>query len=188
MTLPRPPLLCSAATSQLVVIDVQEKLAAAMKKEVREQVLHNCGILCQAANTLGIPVVHTEQYPAGLGPTESSLARHLDDPAIEKTCFSCYGATGFSGKIKQPARKQIILTGMESHVCVLQTACQLSEHGYQVFVAEDAICSRHKRHHKNALQRLRQSGITVTITESVLFEWLSDAKHEHFKNLSRLIR
>lgn len=184
----RHPLLCDAATSQLVLIDIQEKLAAAMKDEVREQVLRNTAILCEAANALGIPLVRTEQYPKGLGPTESRLTPFLDQPAIEKTCFSCYRAPDFVEQLRLNARRQILLTGMESHVCVLQTAVQLSEHGYQVFVVEDAICSRNKRHHKNALARLRQAGISVIMTESALFEWLRDAKHEQFRELSKLIR
>ena len=182
------PLLCEAATSQLVVIDIQEKLAAAMKPQVREQVLRNTAILCEAANALNIPIVRTEQYPKGLGPTESQVTEHLDQPAIEKTCFSCYRAPEFIDQLRENARRQILLTGMESHVCVMQTAAQLSEHGYQVFVMEDAICSRHKQHHKNALARLRQAGIQVIMTESALFEWLRDAKHEQFRELSKLIR
>jgi len=183
-----PPLLCEATTSQLVVIDIQEKLAAAMKSEVREQVLRNTAILCEAANALGIPIVRTEQYPKGLGPTEAAIAEYLEQPAIEKTCFSCYNAPDFVEQLRQNAQRQILLTGMESHVCVLQTAAQLTEHGYQVFVVQDAICSRHKAHHKNALQRLRHAGIQVIMTESALFEWLRDARHEQFKALTKLIR
>lgn len=184
----RLPLLCDAATSQLVVIDIQEKLAAAMKDSVREQLLRNTAILCEAANALNIPIVRTEQYPKGLGPTEPQVAEHLEQPAIEKTCFSCYRAPDFVEQLGQNGRRQVILTGMESHVCVLQTAMQLAEHGYQVFVVEDAVASRRKQHHKNALARLRQAGISIVMTESALFEWLRDARHEQFKSLSKLIR
>ncbi len=186
--MPNLPLLCDAATSQLVIIDIQEKLAAAIQPGVREQLLRNTAILCEAANALNVPVVRTEQYPKGLGPTEPQVAQHLGQPAIEKTCFSCYQAPGFVEQLQGNARRQVLLTGMESHVCVLQTAVQLREHDYQVFVVEDAIGSRHKRHHKNALARLRQAGITVIMTESALFEWLRDAKHEQFKALTKLIR
>lgn len=182
------PLLCDAATSQLVLIDIQQKLAAAMQPEVREQLLRNTAILCQAASALAIPVVHTEQYPRGLGPTEPELGAHLNNPAIEKTCFSCYQARDFVAQLQSNGRNQIILGGMESHVCVLQTALQLAEHGYQVFVVEDAIAARRKTHHRNALARLRQAGIAVIMTESALFEWLRDAQHEQFRTLSKLIR
>ncbi|MDZ7661037.1 hydrolase [Thiohalophilus sp.] len=184
----QPPLLCDTATSQLVLIDIQEKLAAAMKPAVREQLLRNTAILSQAAGALGIPVVHTEQYPKGLGPTEPELAAHLNDLAIEKTCFSCYRAPDFVEQLRVNARRQIVLGGMESHVCVLQTATQLQEHGYQVFVVEDAIASRRKTHHRNALARLRQAGVSVIMTESALFEWLRDAQHAQFRTLSKLIR
>jgi nicotinamidase-related amidase len=181
--------LCEAAHSQLVVIDVQQRLVAAMPEKPRQQALHNTALLTQAANTLKIPVTHTEQYPNGLGSTEEVVRAHLtDSEVIEKTCFSCFAAEGFITTVSLSQRQQIILCGMESHVCVLQTALELQQAGYQVFVVEDAVCSRHKRHHKNALARLRQAGIIVTNTESVIFEWLRDASHPDFKSLSRLLR
>ena len=181
--------LCEAAHSQLVVIDVQERLATAMSEKPRQQTLHNTALLTQAANSLKIPVTHTEQYPTGLGLTEEVVRAHLtDSEAIEKTCFSCFAAEGFITAVSLSQRQQIILCGMESHVCVLQTAIELQQAGYQVFVVEDAVCSRHKRNHKNALARLRQAGVIVTNTESVIFEWLRDAGHPDFKSLSRLLR
>lgn len=181
--------LADAKHSQLVVIDVQQRLVAAMPEKPRQQALHNTSLLTQAANTLKIPIVHTEQYPKGLGTTEEVVRSHLaDSNAIEKTCFSCCAAEGFITAVSLAQRQQIILCGMESHVCVLQTAIELQQAGYQVFVVENAICSRHKQNHKNALARLRQAGIIVTNTESVIFEWLRDARHPDFKTLSRLLR
>jgi nicotinamidase-related amidase len=181
--------LCDAAASQLVVIDVQERLAAAMPGQPRAQLLENTARLIQAAATLGIPRLHTEQYPQGLGPTEPALEALLTETAaIEKTCFSCHAANGFMAALQRHARRQIILTGMETHVCVLQTALQLQQADYQVFVVQDAVCSRHKLHHKNALARLRRAGVIVSNHESVLFEWLRDASHPQFKILSRLVR
>lgn len=181
--------LAEAKHSQLVVIDIQERLVAAMPVKPRQQTLHNTALLSQAANTLKIPIVHTEQYPKGLGTTEEVVRTHLADvETIEKTCFSCCAAEGFITAVSLAQRQQIILCGMESHVCVLQTAIELQQAGYQVFVVEDAVCSRHKQNHKNALARLRQSGVIVTNTESVIFEWLRDAAHPDFKTLSRLLR
>ncbi len=181
--------LADAKHSQLVVIDVQERLVAAMPEKPRQQALHNTALLTQAANTLKIPIVHTEQYPKGLGTTEEVVRSHLAETgAIEKTCFSCCAAEGFITAISLAQRQQIIICGMESHVCVLQTAIELQQAGYQVFVVENAICSRHKQNHNNALARLRQAGIIVTNTESVIFEWLRDARHPDFKTLSRLLR
>ena len=159
-----------------------------MNEQVRKQVIANSSRLCQAATLLDIPITHTEQYPQGLGETEPALQAYLPSAAIEKTSFSCCKAEHFPSRLAHARRKQIVLSGMESHVCVLQTAIQLKQLGYQVFVLEDAICSRYKHHHKNALQRLHQAGIVISSTESTLFEWLRDAKHEHFKAISRLVR
>ncbi len=180
------PQLCAAAHSQLVIIDIQERLAAAMPEKPREQTIRHSAILAEAAGELAIPVVRTEQYPRGLGTTVAPLAAAGGTP-VEKTCFSCFAAGGFTGAL-DGMRRQIVLTGMETHVCVLQTALEMHHAGYQVFVVEDAVCSRHKRHHRNALARLRQAGVVVSNVESVLFEWLRDAAHPAFKPLSRLIR
>lgn len=181
--------LAEAKHSQLVVIDVQERLVASMPEKPRQQTLHNIALLTQVANTLKIPITHTEQYPKGLGPTEEIVRSHLaDTEAIEKTCFSCFAAEGFITAVSLAQRQQIILCGMESHVCVLQSAIELQHAGYQVFVVEDGICARHKRHHKNALARLRQAGVIVTNAESVIFEWLRDATHPDFKSLLCLLR
>ena len=181
--------LCDATHSQLVVIDIQERLVAAITSKPCQQTLRNAERLAQAAKTLHIPVTHTEQYPKGLGVTEKTVRTHLpDSAAIEKTCFSCFAAEGFITALATHQRQQIVLCGMESHVCVLQTAIELQQAGYQVFVVEDAVCSRHKQNHQNALARLRQAGIIVTNTESVIFEWLRDASHPDFKALSRLLR
>lgn len=179
--------LCDSKDSQLVVIDIQERLSGAMDEEVRTRVVRNAGILIEAATLLEVPVILTEQYPQGLGPTLAELAGKLPESSasVEKTCFSGCSADGFEASL---SGRQVVLAGMETHVCVMQTALELHALGRQVFVVEDAVCSRRKPNHKNALARLRQAGVVVTNTESVLFEWLRDARHEHFKALSRLIK
>jgi nicotinamidase-related amidase len=184
------PSLCNAETSQLVVIDIQERLASAMPEKVLARVMHNTGILLQAANLLEVAVIRSEQYPSGLGPTKQEISQYITDKAacIEKTCFACSGSSDFTNHLSKLRRPQIILTGIETHVCVLQTALELGESGFQVFVVADAVCSRHKHNHKNALARLQQAGVTVTNTESVVFEWLRDAAHQHFKAVSKLIK
>lgn len=160
-----------------------------MPAEARERVLRNTGILVDAAQALGVPVCHTEQYPRGLGPTEPELARRLSAAQrLEKTAFSCCGAAGFDAVVCADARTQWIVCGMEAHVCVLQTALDLRARGLEVFVVEDAVCSRSDTNHSNALARLRQAGVVVSNTESVLFEWLRDAADSQFKTLSALIR
>lgn len=183
-------MLCRAGDSLLVLVDTQTRLSAVMPDTVRERLLHNSGILLQAATLLNIPLLVTEQYPRGLGNTEAGLAALLPPQTvpIEKTCFSCCATAGFMDTLNASGRAQVILTGMETHVCILQTALELRRAGREVFVIEDAVCSRTEGHHQNALARLRHSDVAVTNTESVLFEWLRDATHAEFKNISRLIR
>ena len=174
--------------SQLVVIDVQEKLCGVMPPAELASTLKNCGILLQAARLLEIPALLTEQYPKGLGPTHAELEPFLENiPRVEKTCFSCCDEAAFRNKLSGD-RPQVILTGMESHICVLQTALQLQALGKQVFVVEDAVLSRNPAHKANALARLRQVGVIVSNTESVVFEWLKVAEGDAFKQISRLIR
>jgi len=182
--------LCRREASALLVVDVQTRLDGAMPAAARTAVLRSAGILIDAARALDIPILHTEQYPRGLGPTEPDLAGRLEGAAqrLEKTAFSCCGAEGFDAAACADGRTQWIVCGMEAHVCVLQTALDLHARGLQVFVVEDGVCSRAEAHHANALARLRQAGVIVTNTESVLFEWLRDAADPQFKTLSALIR
>jgi nicotinamidase-related amidase len=183
-------LLCDATSSQLVVIDIQDRLAAVMSDSDRGRVIRNTVVLLQAADLLPVATVVSEQYPRGLGSTSAVVAERIpaDSPVVEKTCFACSANEGFSTILKHSERKQVILTGMETHVCVLQTAMELLAQEYQVFVVEDAVCSRSEINHRNALERMRAAGVVVTNTESVLFEWLRDARHEHFKAISALIK
>lgn len=173
--------LARAADSALLVIDIQERLAAVMP--ARDTVVRSTGILIEAAALLNIPIYLSEQYPKGLGPTVAEVALKLPESAtrIEKTCFSASAALTVS-------RPQVVLAGMEAHVCVLQTAMQLTDQDLDVFVVADAVCSRTDANYGNALARMQAAGIVITNTESVIFEWLSDASHQHFRALSRLIR
>lgn len=185
-----PNFLCNAADSALIVIDIQPTLTAAMPENDAEQMLLNTGVLLQAADALQIPVLLTEQYPKGLGETEQSLLDQLPSLAkkFPKTGFSCCAADGFRTALEKTGKNQLILVGQEAHVCVLQTAMELSNTGCSVFVAEDSICSRKQEHRFFALERMREAGITITNYESVLFEWLRDSTHPNFKELAKLIR
>ena len=182
--------LCHAQYSQLLIIDIQERLASAMPADVIDKVIKNNNILLTAANELDIPVIHSEQYPQGLGNTVATVAEHFPETShsIIKTSFSCSDAEGFNDFIAKQKRQEIIISGIESHVCVLQSAIQLQRKGYVIYVVEDAVCSRQKSNHNNAIERLKQSGIIVSNVESVLFEWLRDAAHPKFKILSKLIK
>ena len=182
--------LCSADDSLLIVVDLQSKLSAVMPEADAEQMIANAGSLLEAAGILKVPVLLTEQYPQGLGPTEPTVASKLPEGTrvFEKTGFSCCAAQGFSEALQDFRRKQLILAGMEAHVCILQTALELLNLGYQVFIVADAVCSRKIENKVNSLQRLQQQGATITNHESVLFEWLKSSTHPDFKKVSGLLR
>lgn len=182
------PAICARGLGQLVIVDVQEKLCSVMLPESLQALVKNCSILLQAAQQLDIPTLHTEQYPKGLGPTLTEFHPWLSpDAAIEKTCFSCNDAPAFRARLHGD-RPQVVLAGMEAHICILQTALHLQAAGRQVFVVEDAVLSRREANKENALARLRQAGIIVTTTESVVFEWLKVAEGDAFKQISKLVR
>jgi nicotinamidase-related amidase len=180
--------VATAQQSQLVIIDMQVKLALAMPKDAMQVATKNCSILAQAANLLSVPVIVTEQYPQGLGETLPDISEYLAKvKAIAKTAFSAYGEPKFKQQLQRD-KSTIIITGMEAHICVLQTALALQAIGKQVFVVEDAVISRSAANKANALARLRDAGCVISNIESVLFEWLSDANHEAFKVISKLIK
>ena len=182
--------LCHGRDSVLVAIDIQGRLASAMPAADLDPFLQSTSVLLRAAVYLDIPILATEQYPQGLGETLPEIRQHYPASAscVAKTGFSCCAADGFTASMQRLDRNQVILTGMETHVCVLQTALELKQSGYQVFVAQDGVCARSRQRTENALARLRQAGIIVTHSESVLFEWLRDARHPQFKAVSKLVK
>lgn len=174
--------------SQLVMIDMQVKLASVMPADALQSVVKNCSVLAQAAHLLGVPTMLTEQYPQGLGETIPEIKQHLPNcKPVTKTAFSACGEPRFSQQLHRD-NPQIILAGMEAHICVLQTALSLLQAGKQVFVAEDAVISRNPANKANALARLRDAGCVISNTESVVFEWLGNANHEAFRAISKLIK
>ena len=181
--------LADSQDSLVVVMDVQQKLTSAMPTEAKENVIEKIKTLLTIANTLSIPIIVTEQYPDGLGHTVPALNEQLTSlvAVIEKTSFSAFDALGFAELIDQSGRKQIVLVGMEAHICILQTALALQKAGFRVFVVEDAVISRTKTNQDNGLRRLRDAGVIVTNVESVFFEWLGDASRAEFKVLAKLI-
>jgi len=182
--------LCDPGRSCLVVIDIQHRLTEAMPAKVVTRLKKNSAMLIRAADLLAVPVFVTRQYPEGLGPLAPEIENVLPENAqqFEKTCFSCIEADNFLDRLSDTGRRQIILTGLEAHICVLQTAVDLTASGYEVYVVADAVCSRQRENYENALQRMRQSGIIECNTESVLFEWLRDARHEQFKAISAMVK
>lgn len=183
--------LTNVKTSQLLIINTQERLARAMPKTDRDMMVTNITRLSQAASQLEVPIILSEHYGKGLGSTLSEIAQHLPPhtKAKDKMTFSCCTAPGFEEELAEhDQRKQIIIVGLEAHICVLQTASGLQQWGYQVFVVEDAIASRNTQHRQNALERMRQGGVYITNSESVAFEWMGDASQPNFKQVSELFR
>ncbi|MCU7942251.1 MAG: hydrolase [Candidatus Thiodiazotropha sp. (ex Cardiolucina cf. quadrata)] len=183
--------LTHAKTSQLLIINTQERLTKAMPKPDLDQMVTNIVKLSQAASALEVPIILSEHYGKGLGNTLPQIAKHLPPhtKAKDKLTFSCCTAPGFEEELTENGnRKQVVIVGLEAHICVLQTASGLQQWGYQVFVVEDAISSRNPHHRKNALQRMRLNGVQITNSESVAFEWMGDANNPKFKEVSLLFR
>ena len=185
----RHNLLCDIDDSCLIIIDVQEKLTSAIPDKVINRLRKNTAILLNAANELNVPVITTAQYPKGLGATEGFITQNLPESSFtfEKTRFSCLGADGFTKHLTELNKKQIILAGNEAHICIFQSAIDLGQAGFDVYVVIDAIASREFTSYESALTRLKQANVSLLNTESVLFEWLRDASHEKFKTISKLI-
>lgn len=174
-------------SSVLVVIDVQERLVAMLEKD---EVVKKTAILCEAAKILGVPVIVTEQYPKGLGETVQKVKDALPEDAqfTEKTAFSAFQEPAFAEKLKNLHKKQVVICGIEAHVCVHQSASDLVAQGYDVYVAKDASASREKYEFKQGIERMKDNGTKISCVEIILFEWLKTSKNEHFKQVQALIK
>ncbi len=179
--------LLDRGESLVSVVDIQEKLAAVMDR--REQVIGQTCRLLRPARRLGVPVLVTEQYPEGLGRTVPDVAEAAGDVTpIEKLSFGCCGDSRYMEQLKASGRRQIVLCGMESHVCILQTSLILLDQGLTVQVAVDAICSRRSADHDTALRAMQQVGVRLTTVESVVFQWLGRAGTPEFKDVLKLVK
>jgi nicotinamidase-related amidase len=171
----------------LVLIDVQQKLLPVMQNP--EQVVKNCSVLIQTAKALNIPVLWCQQVPAALGPTVPELTVLLEGHSpIDKSSFSCAGDEYFLSAIENTNASAAVLCGIESHVCVFQTAMHLMQKGINVHVIADATSSRTLDNKQIALDRMRAAGAVISSTEMLLFELLQSANHPAFRNLSKLIK
>lgn len=180
-------MLIDADRSGLMIIDVQEGLAPMMFDP--RQVYRGCGILLRAALRLGLPLLITEQYPKGLGHTVGELRELAPDSAVmEKLHFSCAADPGIRAWAEGLGRPRLVLAGIESHICVLQSALGFKQAGFDPVVVADACASRTESNYQTAMARLTAAGVTVATVEMVLFEWLHRAGTPEFKELSRLIR
>lgn len=183
--------LCQRDFCQLLIIDAQERLAAAMPPDELQAVTANINRLIKAATSVGVPIFATQHNSKGLGPIIDSLQANLpsDTEPTEKTAYSCCTAPGFERNISSfPDRRQLVVVGMEAHICIVQTVSGLQRWGYQVFVPEDAIISRRPDLKANVLERMRHSGIQVVCTESVGFEWIGDSSQPCFREVWSLFK
>jgi nicotinamidase-related amidase len=172
--------LLSRQRTSLIVVDVQEGFRS---YSVFEEVASSCGKLIEAARILDVPRMVSEQYPKGLGRSAAELGLD-DEPVIEKTVFSVVRADGFT----LDGRDQVVVCGIEAHVCVSQTAHDLLQRGVEVHVPADAVGSRHERDYRWGLDRLDRAGAVVTTVESVLFELLGRAGTPEFKQVQALVK
>lgn len=171
----------------LLVIDVQERLVSALDKDV---VVSRTATLTKAAQILQIPTIVTEQYPKGLGNTVETVKQTLsaDTVIFEKTAFSALKEPKFEELLKSFNKKQIVVCGIETHVCVHQSVTDLINSGFEVFVVKDACASRKKYEFKQGIEIMQQNGAKISCLEIVLFEWLKTSKHPCFKEIQTLIK
>ncbi len=171
----------------LVLVDVQGKLAQLM--DGKEALFQNLRKLVQGVQVLGVPIVWLEQNPAGLGPTIPELAEllHGQQP-IAKVSFSCCGDGGFMTALRATGRKQVLLAGIEAHVCIYQTAADLLKLGYEVEVVADGVSSRTTANRGLALQKIQQLGARLTSVEMALFELLGKADGPAFKAMLKIVK
>ena len=179
------------ASTVLLVVDVQEKLAAAMPPDALGQLVKNTGILLETAKVLGMKVLASEQYPKGLGPTIAALAEKLRDAGavpMPKMTFDACGDLAIGRALADALAKSVVVAGMEAHVCVFQTARELVKRGYATHVVADAVTSRREENRVLGLSLCERAGAVITPTETVAFDLLGQAGTDAFKAVSKLVR
>lgn len=172
----------------LLVVDVQGKLAQLMHQ--RETLFTNLERVIKGAQLLNMPIIVTEQVPEKLGPTLPQFQDMLGDaaPPIAKYSFSCWGEENFVAQLSHLNRKQVLMAGIEAHICVFQTGADLLQNGYEVHAVTDAISSRTPENRAVGLDRLRNAGATMTSTEMSLFELMRVAEGDSFRHISKLVK
>jgi nicotinamidase-related amidase len=176
------------STTALVVVDIQEAFRSAVP--VFPLIASRASVAVRGFLTLGVPVIVTEQYPKGLGRTAEEILLVLPDDfeVFEKTAFSSCGASPFVDKLEELGVKQVVLCGLEAHVCVNQTAHDLLDRGYQVHVLTDCVCSRFEHDQDAGLDKMKASGVVTSSIEMAFFELMSDSRHDKFKEIQALIK
>jgi len=172
----------------LIVIDVQEKLVPAMNADLYAQLLEHTNLLIEGFKALNLPIIATEQYSKGLGHTVAELDRAAEQCRIEKMAFSCCGEESFLTALEATGAKQVVIVGMETHVCVYQTVLDLLDRGYIVHLVRDAVSSRFVSDYENAVSTAARAGAVITTTETALFQLVKGAGTDGFKAVSKLVR
>lgn len=180
-----PVLHCPAEDALIVLVDIQSNFLEVIHE--RDRVVRRSRYLAQVGQALGIPVVATEQNPSRLGTLESSLIPCVHSP-FPKMSFSCWGSAEFREAVESSGRSCIVLIGVESHICVTLTALDLLNAGYNVFVCPDAISARSVEMHKLGMERMRDSGVMPSHTDTLVYEWLGSAEHPKFKDVLKLVK
>ena len=188
-----PLSIASRHNAVLIIVDVQERLAATMSR--REHVLAASRRLVQTAELVGVPIVVTRQYPTGLGDIEPLIRVDLERAVgsvpiawADKVAFDCFAELAFAEALATTGRRQLLIAGMESHICIAQTALNALSRDYEVHVIADACCSREEGSHEIAMARLREAGAVITTTESVLYELVGAAGTDEFRALLRIVK
>ncbi|MDG2385556.1 MAG: isochorismatase family protein [Pirellulaceae bacterium] len=181
----RSRLMMSPDDTSLLVVDVQDKLLNAIPDRI--PLVWNIKRLLEGAGVLDVKRIATEQYPEKLGATHAELQPFIQ-PVSDKITFSCVGDVNFYDQLKKHSTTKVLVAGIESHVCVLQTVLDLIAVGYDVYVPVDAIASRFEVDYQTALKRMESSGATLVTTEMALFEWCQAAGSDRFKQISRLVQ
>ena len=181
------PVHLFASDCIFVMIDIQEKLVPVINGG--EKAVFEASRLLRCAQTLKIPLLTTEQYPKGLGPTVTPLRPLVDENALfAKTSFSCFDADGFAEKLEEQKRRSVVLFGMESHICLLTTAMDMKKRGYETIVADEACGSRDLCHHELAMRNLLAAGVAVLPVETIVYQLLGRAGTPEFKALLPLFK
>src|SRR5208337_1286839 len=179
------PTKMSAGDTGLLIVDVQDKLVPKIREQ--EALVRNLAFLIDGARLLNMPVQATEQYPRGLGPTVPELASRLPERP-DKVGFSCCAIPSVADNFHRAARPKVVVAGIETHVCILQTVLDLLALDFRVYVPVDAVGSRYAIDHQQALRRMEQAGAIPVTVEMCVFEWVAGADHPQFKAISKLVQ
>lgn len=186
--MPTPKIKLDRQKAAVLLVDVQDRLTPAMPPETLARVVKYGKALIAAGKELGLPVLATEQYPKGLGATLGAVREVLPAAPLVKSTFSCGADPAFAAALERTGRRQVVVCGMETHVCVFQTVRDLSAAGYEVHVCADAVSSRTEEHRRVGLELCREAGAVVSLAETAIFDLLHRAATDEFKRISQLVK